>query len=98
VGLGGGTVRYDWNRDVMQGTGINVLLMADLNVIAERVRHNDRPRVNPGVSLEEDLNRIWQTSQDLYLSFATVIYRTDEGKTPQEEAKELKDIVLQNAK
>ena len=98
VGLGGGTVRYDWNRDVLQGTGLKVLLLADLNVIADRVRNNDRPRVNPDVSLEEDLQRIWETAQDLYLSFADVIYRTDEGKTPQEEVKALKEIVLQNGK
>ena len=94
VGLGGGTVRYEWNMDVLRGTGLNVLLFADLNVIADRVRTNDRPRVNPGVSLEEDLQRIWQTSQDLYLNFAHIIYRTDEGKTPQAEAQELREIVL----
>ena len=94
VGLGGGTVRYEWNMDVLRGTGVNVLLFADLNVIADRVRNNDRPRVNQGVSLEEDLQRIWQTSQDLYMDFANVVYRTDQGKTPQEEAKELKEIVL----
>lgn len=94
VGLGGGTVRYEWNMDVLRGTGLNVLLFANLNVIADRVRFNDRPRVNQGVSLEEDLQRIWQTSQDLYLSFAQIVYRTDEGKTPCEEAQELKEIVL----
>lgn len=93
VGLGGGTVRYDWNRDILRGTGVKVLLLADLSVIAERVRNNDRPRVNPGVSLEEDLERIWQTSQDLYLSFADIVYRTDGGKSPEEEAKELKEMV-----
>jgi shikimate kinase len=98
VGLGGGTVRYDWNRDVLNGTGVKVLLLADLNVIANRVRSNDRPRVNPGVSLEEDLERIWQTSQDLYLSFADVIYRTDEGKSLPEEVNELKAIVLSKGK
>lgn len=93
VGLGGGTVRYDWNLDVLRGTGVNVLLVAELTVIADRVRANDRPRVNPGVSLEEDLQRIWQTSQDLYLSFADVVYHTDGGKSPEEEAKELKEMI-----
>jgi shikimate kinase len=98
VGLGGGTVRYDWNRDVLQETGLNVLLLADLNVIADRVRANDRPRVNPGVSLEDDLRQIWDTAQELYLSFADVVYRTDEGKSLQEEALELKEIVLRNGR
>lgn len=94
VGLGGGTVRYDWNRDALHGTGVKVLLLADLAVIAERVRHNDRPRVNPGVSLEGDLDRIWQTSRDLYLSFADIVFRTDDGKRPEEEAQALKEILL----
>lgn len=98
VGLGGGTVRYDWNRDVLQGTGLNVLLLADLNVIADRVRANDRPRVNQGASLEDDLRQIWDTAQELYLSFADVVYRTDEGKSLQEEALELKEIVLRNGR
>jgi shikimate kinase len=96
VGLGGGTVRYDWNVDVLRNTGINILLVADLHVLAERVRQNDRPRVNSGVSLEEDLLRIWQTSQDLYLSFADIVYRTDQGKSLQQEAVELKEMVLQH--
>lgn len=97
IGLGGGTVRYDWNRDVLRGTGVNVLLHADLAVIAERVRHNDRPRVNAGVSLEEDLQRIWDTASELYLSYADIVYYTDSGKTPEEEARELKDLVLRMA-
>ena len=94
VGLGGGTVRYDWNRDVLQATGINVLLLADLQVIAERVRVNDRPRVNAGVSLEQDLLSIWQSSQDLYLSFADIVYRTDEGKSIEQEVQELQAIIM----
>jgi len=53
--LGGGTVRYAWNRDALRGTGVTVFLEADLATLAARVRAADRPRVNPGVSLEEDL-------------------------------------------
>ncbi len=50
--LGGGTVRYAWNTDALRGTGIMVLLDAELGVLADRVRQADRPRVNPSVSLE----------------------------------------------
>src|SRR5512132_3228896 len=79
VGLGGGTVRYQWNLDAMAGTGPIVLLTADLDVLADRVRAADRPRVHPGTTLEEDLQLIWGSSKDLYLKAATYVYRTDLG-------------------
>ena len=89
VALGGGTVRYAWNTDVLRGTGIMILLDADLAVLAERVRAADRPRVNPGVSLEEDLQRIWSTARHLYRGAADLVYRTDAGKTLEAEVEEL---------
>jgi len=77
--LGGGTVRYEWNRDALRGTGLTVLLEADLAVLAERVRRADRPRVNPGVTLEEDLARLWGSAEPLYRKAADLTYRTDTG-------------------
>ncbi|HUO62543.1 MAG TPA: shikimate kinase [Terriglobales bacterium] len=77
--LGGGTVRYEWNRDALRGTGLTVLLEADLAVLAERVRRADRPRVNPGVTLEEDLARLWTSAESLYRKAADLTYRTDTG-------------------
>ena len=87
--LGGGTVRYAWNRDALSGTGITVLLEAGLGVLAERVRRADRPRVNPGVSLEEDLQHIWSSSGEVYRQAANFSYRTDEGRSLDEEVDEL---------
>ena len=78
--LGGGTPRYAWNRDILRGTGITILLDAHQKTLADRVRSADRPRVNPGVSLEEDLERIWSTAGHLYRQAADVVYRTDGGK------------------
>ncbi len=89
VALGGGTVRYAWNTDILRGTGIMILLESDLPVLAERVRRIDRPRVNAGVSLEEDLQRIWSTAGHLYREAANLIYRTDAGKSIDEEVTEL---------
>lgn len=77
--LGGGTPRYAWNRDILRGTGVTILLEADLTTLAERVRAADRPRVNADVSLEEDLERIWSTAAHLYRKAADVTYRTDTG-------------------
>jgi hypothetical protein len=48
------------------------------------VRDADRPRVNPGASLEEDLARIWSSAAHLYET-ADVIHRTDEGRSLDEE-------------
>ena len=89
VALGGGTVRYAWNTDVLRGTGITILLEADLVTLAERVRRIDRPRVNPGVSLEEDLQRLWSTASHLYRQAADIIYRSDAGKPVEVEVDEL---------
>jgi shikimate kinase len=92
--LGGGTPRYAWNRDILRGTGITVLLEADLGVLAERVRKADRPRVNPDASLEEDLHRIWSTAGHLYREAADIVYRTDAGKKEVDgEVAELRTIL-----
>ncbi len=89
IALGGGTVRYAWNTDMLRGTGIMILLDADLDVLAERVRRADRPRVNPGTSLENDLRQIWSSTGHLYREAADVIYRTDAGKDLEAEVNEI---------
>jgi shikimate kinase len=94
VALGGGTVRYAWNTDVLRGTGIMVLLEADLAVVAARIRRADRPRVNPGVSLEEDLQRIWSTAGHLYQRAADLVYRTDTGRGIEEEVGDLLALLV----
>ena len=93
VALGGGTVRYAWNTDILRGTGVMILLDADLNALAERVRRADRPRVNPGASLEEDLREIWSAAGHLYRQAADLIYRTDAGKKIEVEVSELLDLL-----
>lgn len=86
--LGGGTVRYAWNRDALRGTGLTVFLEAELATLAARVRAADRPRVNPGISLEEDLAAIWAAAEPLYRA-ADLTYRTDAGRDVDEEAADL---------
>ena len=90
--LGGGTVRYAWNRDALRGTGVTVFLEADLATLAARVRAADRPRVNPGVSLEEDLAAIWAAAGPLYRD-ADLTYRTDAGRSEDEEVAELATLL-----
>jgi shikimate kinase len=87
--LGGGTVRYEWNRDLLRGHGLTVLLEADLPALIARVRTADRPRVNPGVSLEGDVARIWKDAAHLYRAAADLVYRTDSGRSVDDDATEL---------
>lgn len=89
VALGGGTVRYEWNRDALRGTGLTVLLQASLDTLAARVRAADRPRVTAGASLEEDLAGIWAASAHLYRAAADLVYATDLGRTADEEVEDL---------
>lgn len=89
IALGGGTVRYEWNTDILRGTGVMILLEADVSILAKRVRGADRPRVNRGISLEEDLKRIWSSSAHLYRQAADLIYRTDTGRGIEEEVEDL---------
>ena len=91
--LGGGTVRYEWNMDVLKGTGLIILLTASTEELIRRVKPADRPRVNVGTTLEEDIRKMWQTSKDKYNNAADFVYQTDQ-KNIEEEILELKQVVL----
>jgi shikimate kinase len=91
--LGGGTVRYEWNMDVLKGTGLIILLTASTEELIRRVKPADRPRVNVGTTLEEDIRMMWETSKDKYTNAADIVYQTDQ-KNIEEEIRELKQMVL----
>jgi len=93
IALAGGTPRYEWNRDVLRGSGVNILLVADLEILPERVGTQDRPRVNPVSSLADDLKRIWSEFKDTYIAFSDFVYHTDQGKPVEEEVSELLEIL-----
>jgi len=95
VALGGGTVRYEWNRDILKGSGPIILLTAKLKVLAERVKKNDRPRVNPGATLEQDLSQLWKRFKHLYYLAADFTYRTDRDETVRHEANDIIRILKQ---
>jgi shikimate kinase len=90
--LGGGTVRYEWNMDVLRGTGFFVLLTAPLDELMRRVRNEQRPRVNTGATLEEDLRTIWEQSKDKYRGAADVVVDT-EGKTIDAVVADLQSLI-----
>ena len=91
--LGGGTVRYEWNMDVLKGTGVIILLTAATEELIRRVKRADRPRVNVGTTLQEDIRLMWQTSKDKYYKAANIVYQTDQKSIP-EEIRELEQMVL----
>jgi len=91
--LGGGTVRYEWNMDVLEGTGLIILLTASEEELIRRVKPADRPRVNVGTTLEEDIRMMWQSSKKKYTDAADIVYMTDH-KSIEEEIRELKQVVL----
>jgi len=90
--LGGGTVRYEWNMDLLAGDGLMILLTAPVERLIERVRAADRPRVNESASLEEDIRRLWAEHREKYESAAQVIYPTDK-KSIDQEVVELKAVI-----
>jgi shikimate kinase len=93
IAMAGGTPRYEWNRDALAGSGVNVLLVADLELLPARVGTKDRPRVNPVTSLADDLKRIWSEYKDVYITFSDFVYPTDLGKTVDEEVEEILEIL-----
>jgi shikimate kinase len=92
VCLGGGTVRYEWNVDVLRGTGFFVLLTASLDELVRRVRNEQRPRVNVGTTLEEDLRTIWDQSEEKYRRAADFTFDTD-GKSIEAAVAELQPVI-----
>jgi shikimate kinase len=97
VCLGGGTVRYEWNLDVLRGSGMVILLEVSAEELIRRVKPADRPRVNAGATLEEDIRRLWEVDADKYYSAADIVY-VAEGKSIAVEAGELIELIRHEAK
>jgi len=91
--LGGGTVRYEWNIDVLRPTGVFILLDVPLSELVRRVRTADRPRVNEGVSLEEDISIIWEKGKHRYYGTADIVLASGQKSVDQETA-EIETLIL----
>jgi shikimate kinase len=88
LALGGGTVRYQWNMDVLKGTGPIVLLSAPLEVLQKRVESAQRPRVTANQDLRRELSDIWERSGPKYLEAADLVIKTH-PKTKNQAATDL---------
>jgi shikimate kinase len=80
--------------DVLKGSGPVVLLTASLEELIRRVKLADRPRVNVGTSVEEDIRMIWEKSKDKYFGAADLVYATDQ-KNIDAAVRELKQMLSQ---
>ena len=94
VCLGGGTVRYEWNMDMLKGSGLIILLTASLPELTRRVKLADRPRVHTGTSTADDIRLIWEQSKDKYYAAADLVYATDQNSIAHD-VRELKKVVLE---
>lgn|GEM_PF-3024535 len=86
-------MRYEWNMDAIKESGMVILMTAALEELIRRVKLADRPRVNVGTTVEEDIRLIWQKSRDKYYAAADLVYATDQ-KSIDEEVRELEGIIL----
>ena len=85
-------MRYEWNMDVIAGSGLIILLTASLEELIRRVKKSDRPRVNVGTTVEDDIRMIWEKSKDKYYRAADIIYAADQ-KSIEAEVRELKHLI-----
>lgn len=92
VCLGGGTVRYQWNLDALAGSGLILLLEVSPEEIIRRVEKADRPRVNAGTSLEEDVRLMWEGERRKYYAAAEIVY-VAEGKSLERETSDIIEIL-----
>lgn len=88
VALGGGTVRYAWNRDVLRGSGFFILLTAPIGELARRLRHEARPALTHAAGTDEELRILWEQAGELYRKAADMVHDTG-GKTAAQAAREL---------
>ncbi|MFL3026104.1 MAG: shikimate kinase [Candidatus Neomarinimicrobiota bacterium] len=81
VACGGGIVLKKKNRDFIKENGKCLLLLSNINVLADRLSsENNRPLLNDGI-IEEQLEQIWEQRKDLYYNLADqVIEINDKSK------------------
>lgn len=81
VACGGGIVLKKKNRDFIKENGKCLLLLSNINVLADRLSsENNRPLLNDGI-IEDQLEQIWEQRKDLYYNLADqVIEINDKSK------------------
>jgi shikimate kinase len=74
-----------------------ILLEASVEELTRRVSLADRPRVNPGTTIREDITMMWNAAKHKYYNAADIVYRTDR-LTLDEEVAELQHVIVSDVR
>jgi len=98
VATGGGTVMSSINRKMMSESGFVIFFKTHPNVLADRIRNvKKRPVLRQDISVQEQLETLWEERKPYYESIADYTLNTD-SLTPNAVVTMIKNnIVLQNA-
>ena len=81
---GGGIVRNEDNRNVLQNNGICFFLHTEPQTLAQRIHNTDkRPLLAGSDNLEDRLQNIWEDRNQFYKECAQYTVNTDPLKPPQ---------------
>ena len=83
VACGGGIVLKKKNRDFIKENGKCLLLLSNINVLADRLSsENNRPLINDGI-IENQLEQIWKQRKDLYYNLADQVVEINDKSKKQ---------------
>ncbi len=83
VACGGGIVLKKKNRDFIKKNGKCLLLLSNINVLADRLSsENNRPLLNDGI-IEDQLEQIWEQRKDLYYNLADQVVEINDKSKKQ---------------
>ena len=83
VACGGGIVLKKKNRDFIKENGKCLLLLSNINVLADRLSsENNRPLLNDGI-IENQLEQIWKQRKDLYYNLADQVVEINDKSKKQ---------------
>ena len=83
VACGGGIVLKKKNRDFIKKNGKCLLLLSNINVLADRLScENNRPLLNHGI-IEDQLEQIWEQRKDLYYNLADQVVEINDKSKKQ---------------
>jgi shikimate kinase len=86
ISTGGGALTYARNVEVLKPGGVIILLAADPIKLAKRLeRSHVRPPLTAELSLEAEMQTLWQQREPLYRKVCDVVFAVD-SETDDEEA------------
>ncbi len=92
ISTGGGTMIFERNAEVLKGKV--VLLKCAIGVSAARIYGDvNRPSLGGEKSAVEELSEVWEERKASYEAVADFEYRTDNGKSLDEQVEEISNLI-----